>query len=68
MIILRTSYFRFQDIDHKMVEIAKANSIEAGLGELVNWRQMQVADWNPKQDNGYIDLESAIWGKIGRSP
>ncbi len=56
------------DIDHKMVEIAKANSIEAGLGELVNWRQMQVADWNPKQDNGYMISNPPYGERLGDRP
>ncbi|WP_226034729.1 THUMP domain-containing class I SAM-dependent RNA methyltransferase [Aquibacillus saliphilus] len=42
------------DIDHRMVEIANNNAIEAGLGDLVSWKQMQVRDFNHKRDNGYI--------------
>lgn len=33
------------DIDHKMVEIAKKNSIEAGFGDLITFKQMQVKDF-----------------------
>lgn len=42
------------DIDHRMVEIAKANALEAGLSDLIQWKQMQVSDLNIKRDNGYI--------------
>ncbi len=37
-----------------MISIAKKNAMEAGLGDLVKWKQMQVKDFNPKQDNGYM--------------
>ncbi|MGM9929412.1 MAG: class I SAM-dependent RNA methyltransferase [Bacillus sp. (in: firmicutes)] len=33
------------DIDHRMVEIAKKNSIEAGFGDLITFKQMQVKDF-----------------------
>ncbi|WP_186577764.1 THUMP domain-containing class I SAM-dependent RNA methyltransferase [Aquibacillus kalidii] len=42
------------DIDHRMVEIASKNAIEAGLGDLVSWKQMQAKDFNPKRENGYL--------------
>ncbi|MGM8365380.1 THUMP domain-containing class I SAM-dependent RNA methyltransferase [Virgibacillus sp. W0181] len=42
------------DIDHQMVSIAKANAMEAGLGDLIEWKQMQVSDLSLKQKNGYI--------------
>ncbi|RKQ37627.1 THUMP domain-containing class I SAM-dependent RNA methyltransferase [Oceanobacillus halophilus] len=42
------------DIDHKMIQIAEQNAIEAGLGDLVSWKQMQVKDLSIKSENGYI--------------
>lgn len=42
------------DIDHKMINIAENNAIEAGLGDLVTWKQMQVNDLSIKANNGYI--------------
>lgn len=42
------------DIDHKMIEIAQNNALEAGLGDLVSWKQMQVSDLTLREDNGYI--------------
>lgn len=42
------------DIDPDLIQIAKNNALEAGLGELITWKQMQVSDFKPKVDNGYI--------------
>ncbi|RFU66068.1 THUMP domain-containing class I SAM-dependent RNA methyltransferase [Peribacillus glennii] len=42
------------DIDHKMVEVAKENSMEAGLGELINFKQMQVRDLTTQKEFGVI--------------
>ncbi|WP_424474903.1 THUMP domain-containing class I SAM-dependent RNA methyltransferase [Oceanobacillus kimchii] len=42
------------DIDHRMIETSKANALEAGLGELITWKQMQVKDMSIKKPNGYI--------------
>ena len=42
------------DIDHRMVEIAKKNSFEAGLGDLIDFKQMQVRDLTTKKEYGVI--------------
>ncbi|HLR41703.1 MAG TPA: class I SAM-dependent RNA methyltransferase [Pseudogracilibacillus sp.] len=42
------------DIDHKLIDISKQNALEAGLGDLVTFKQMQAADLSIKQPNGYI--------------
>ncbi|MEI3604768.1 class I SAM-dependent RNA methyltransferase [Pseudogracilibacillus sp. SE30717A] len=42
------------DIDHKMIGISKNNALEAGLGDLITWKQMQLSDLSIKQDNGYL--------------
>lgn len=42
------------DIDHKMIEISKANALEAGLADLIDFKQMQVSDLAIKKNNGYI--------------
>ncbi len=42
------------DIDHRMVEIAKKNSYEAGLGDLIDFKQMQVRDLTTKKEYGVI--------------
>lgn len=42
------------DISHKLTSISSDNAIEAGLSDLITWKQMQVSDLTIKQDNGYI--------------
>ena len=42
------------DIDHKLIAIAKNNAMEAGLADLIEWKQMQVNDLTVKDENGYI--------------
>lgn len=42
------------DIDHRMVEISKANSFEAGLGDLIDFKQMQVRDISTRKEYGVI--------------
>ncbi|WP_028782992.1 THUMP domain-containing class I SAM-dependent RNA methyltransferase [Thalassobacillus devorans] len=53
------------DIDHRMIEISKANAMEAGLGDLVQWKQMQVKDLRPKQENGYLVSNPPYGERIG---
>lgn len=42
------------DIDHRMVDIAKANSSEAGLSDLIDFKQMQVRDISTRKEYGVI--------------
>lgn len=42
------------DIDHRMIAIAKENAIEAGLGDLVKFKQMQVRDFTSELGYGVI--------------
>ncbi|AXI09318.1 RNA methyltransferase [Oceanobacillus zhaokaii] len=42
------------DIDHNLIKVASDNAIEAGLGDLITWKQMQVKDLFIRNDNGYI--------------
>ncbi len=42
------------DISHQLINIARDNAIEAGLSDLITWKQMQVSDLTMKQENGYI--------------
>ncbi|MBN8234637.1 class I SAM-dependent RNA methyltransferase [Halobacillus kuroshimensis] len=53
------------DLDPKMIEIARKNAMEAGLGELVSWKQMQMNDLKPKQDGGYIVSNPPYGERIG---
>ncbi|WP_407268654.1 class I SAM-dependent RNA methyltransferase [Radiobacillus sp. PE A8.2] len=56
------------DIDHRMIEVAKANAIEAGLGDLINWKQMQVSDLYPRIQNGYVIANPPYGERIGDKP
>lgn len=42
------------DIDHRMVDIAKTNAQEAGLADLITFKQMQVKDFRTKEEYGVI--------------
>ncbi len=42
------------DISHQAVEIAQQNAMEAGLVDLINWKQMRVQDFVPKTEKGYL--------------
>src|SRR5690625_4361400 len=42
------------DIDHRMVQIAEENALEACLIDLIQWKQMQVRDLTIKKENGYL--------------
>lgn len=53
------------DIDHKMIKIANDNAKEAGLGDLVSWKQMQVKDLFLRKENGYIVGNPPYGQRIG---
>lgn len=53
------------DIDHKMIEVSKNNAIEAGLGDLIDWKQMQVSDLVLQGENGYIIGNPPYGERIG---
>ncbi|HJV15880.1 MAG TPA: class I SAM-dependent RNA methyltransferase [Bacillales bacterium] len=42
------------DIDHRMVKIAQENAFEAGLGDIIQFKQMQVKDISMKKEYGVI--------------
>lgn len=42
------------DIDQRMVKIAQENAFEAGLGDLVQFKQMQVSDFTTNKEFGVI--------------
>lgn len=59
-------YITGSDIDHKMVEIAKQNALEAGLADLISWKQMQVSDVSIKNElNGYVVSNPPYGERIG---
>jgi len=42
------------DIDHRMVEIAKSNALEAGLSDVIQFKQMQATDFHTNLEYGVI--------------
>lgn len=42
------------DIDHRMIEIAKLNASEAGLEDVIQFKQMQAKDFTTRKENGVI--------------
>lgn len=53
------------DIDHKMVNIAIENAQEAGLSDLIQWKQMQVKDMRIQKENGYLVSNPPYGKRIG---
>ncbi|WP_174733961.1 THUMP domain-containing class I SAM-dependent RNA methyltransferase [Mesobacillus harenae] len=53
------------DIDHKMVSIAAENAFEAGLGELIKFKQMRVQDFTTKHDYGVIVSNPPYGERLG---
>ncbi|MFD1360525.1 THUMP domain-containing class I SAM-dependent RNA methyltransferase [Lentibacillus salinarum] len=53
------------DIDHQMVDIAKENAMEAGLGDLIAWKQMQARDLSIRKPNGYLIGNPPYGQRIG---
>ncbi|KIL44158.1 THUMP domain-containing class I SAM-dependent RNA methyltransferase [Jeotgalibacillus soli] len=42
------------DIDHRMVDVAIENAKEAGLGDLIQFKQMQIKDFTAYEEYGVI--------------
>ncbi len=42
------------DIDHRMVKIAQENAFEAGLGDIIQYKQMRVQDFTTAKQYGVI--------------
>lgn len=42
------------DIDHRMVKIANDNAFEAGFGDIIQFKQMQVRDISTRKEYGVI--------------
>ncbi|WP_147533742.1 THUMP domain-containing class I SAM-dependent RNA methyltransferase [Bacillus marasmi] len=56
------------DIDHRMVKIAEENAFEAGLGDLITFKQMRVQDLTVKQDYGVIVGNPPYGERLGDKP
>lgn len=53
------------DIDHRMIEIAKSNALDAGFGDIIEFKQMQATDFTTRLDNGVIVSNPPYGERIG---
>ncbi len=53
------------DIDHRMVDLSMNNAQEAGFGELITFKQMQVTDFTTKKENGVLISNPPYGQRIG---
>lgn len=53
------------DIDHRMAKMAAENAFEAGLGDLVNFKQMRVQDFATNKDYGVIVSNPPYGERLG---
>lgn len=53
------------DIDHRMVQIAKNNAVEAGFADLITWKQMQVKDFTTLSTDGVMIGNPPYGERIG---
>lgn len=56
------------DIDHRMVKIAEGNSVEAGFGNLITYKQMRVQDLTVKSEYGVIIGNPPYGERLGDKP
>lgn len=56
------------DIDHRMVKIAQENSFEAGFGDLIQFKQMQVKDISTSKEYGVIVGNPPYGERLGDKP
>ncbi|MDZ5473203.1 class I SAM-dependent RNA methyltransferase [Bacillus sp. 31A1R] len=56
------------DIDHRMVKIAQENAFEAGLGDLITFKQMQVRDFTTTKEYGVIVGNPPYGERLGDKP
>ena len=56
------------DLDHRMVKIAGENAFEAGLGDLINFKQMHVRDFTTRKEYGVIVGNPPYGERLGDKP
>ncbi|WP_071395544.1 THUMP domain-containing class I SAM-dependent RNA methyltransferase [Bacillus tuaregi] len=56
------------DIDHRLVNIAKENAFEAGLGDLLSFKQMRVQDFTTEKEYGVIVGNPPYGERLGDKP
>ncbi|MDQ0161594.1 THUMP domain-containing class I SAM-dependent RNA methyltransferase [Aeribacillus alveayuensis] len=54
------------DIDHRMIQIAKDNALEAGFGDLIQFKQMQVKDFRSHKQYGVIVSNPPYGERLGK--
>ncbi|WP_076756375.1 THUMP domain-containing class I SAM-dependent RNA methyltransferase [Edaphobacillus lindanitolerans] len=53
------------DIDHRMIKIAQDNAAEAGFAGLIDFKQMQAADFTTLKENGVMASNPPYGERIG---
>ncbi len=53
------------DIDGRMIEISKANAEEAGLGDSITFKQMQLKDFTTTKENGVMIANPPYGERLG---
>ncbi|MFB6466057.1 class I SAM-dependent RNA methyltransferase [Cytobacillus sp. Hz8] len=56
------------DIDHRMVKIASDNAFEAGFGDMIQFKQMQVKDFTTTKEYGVIVGNPPYGERLGDKP
>lgn len=56
------------DIDHRLVKMAEENVFEAGLADLIQFKQMQVRDFTTTKDYGVIIGNPPYGERLGDKP
>ncbi|MDP4164646.1 MAG: class I SAM-dependent RNA methyltransferase [Bacillota bacterium] len=56
------------DIDHRMVNIATDNAFEAGFGDYIQFKQMQVRDITTRKEYGVIVGNPPYGERLGEKP
>jgi putative N6-adenine-specific DNA methylase len=56
------------DIDHRLVKMAEENAFEAGLADLIQFKQMQVRDFTTTKDYGVIIGNPPYGERLGDKP
>lgn len=52
------------DIDHRMIEVAKANAEEAGVADHIHFKQCQIKDFTSKEKNGILVTNPPYGGRL----
>lgn len=53
------------DIDHRMIKVSQENAFEAGLGDLIQFKQMRVQDFTTDKDYGVMVSNPPYGERLG---